>query len=175
MKRSLFYALIIGQIALLLLIAFQDQMIDRYGKEITLRTVDARFLEYGWIDYEGYLRANLAIEVTTKDKWEVDPETLDYNERVYVLLAEDENGYYDVEKVSTKKLKARDNRVVLSARYLYDMMPTSNQIRYEVDYAIEKMSKDLYGNINTSHPFSVTVKVAPWGQKKVVKVEKIKD
>jgi len=170
MKRTLFYLAIILQIAFLSLLAFQHSIIDRYGEEITLSTHRDYGGHFGWVDHQGKLMVNLDIEKIAEDKWLVDPEKLNYNDKIFAILQEDEDGFHGVKEASNKQLKVKEGEVLLVGSFLY-----KDEDVYDVDFQLENIQPDLHQSIDHRNPFSVTIKVAPWGQRKVTKLDKIKN
>lgn len=166
MKRILFFGIVLLQVLFLALISFQYSLIDQFGKEIRLETVRS-YSDFGWIDHKGNLHPSLAIESIKKDQWSVDPKNIDYNEKVYILLEENKEGFHEVKEASTKKLKAVGNEVLLAGKFNYE-----NNGAYEVDLQLNNIRKEVHESINPRNPFIVTIKKAPWGQRKITKVEK---
>src|SRR5690625_680614 len=93
---------------------------------------------------------------------------ISHNKKVYVLLAENEDGYYNVQKASTKKMKASEDQVVLPGKYSYQ-----GPYNHDVDYNFEKIPKEKHEHISERKLLLLTVKVAPWGQKRIVEVEQM--
>lgn len=167
MKRILFFVIVWLQILFLSLISFQYSLIDQFGEEIKLKTVRNYGQEFGWIDHKENLHPNFDIERINKDKWTVDSGELTYQDKVYVVLTQDDDGFYVVKEASTKKLTAVEGEVVLIGSYNY----ADNGV-YEVDFQLGNIRKELHQSINHRNTFTVTVKLAPWGQRKVIKLEK---
>src|SRR5690625_7456769 len=87
------------------------ERIDQVGTEIKLVTLDEKEL-YGY-DYQLIEDAYLEYEITriSKEKWS-GPSDLNYSEIVYVLLQRGEDGIYEVEKASRKKMDVEDNHSI---------------------------------------------------------------
>lgn len=165
MKRILFYGLLVGQIIVIALIGWQDQLIDRYGKEIQLRAQQEHSGEYGWMTYNSHLSITTEIDFIPSDKWDVDAEELSFNDLVYVLLEEDKEGFYIVKKASTKRLKPKDQQVLLVGKFMGHHTHGD-----EVDYQWELIPRRKHEHINHMRPYFITVKVAPWRQWKITKL-----
>jgi len=165
-RRTIFYLLLILQLLVISAIGLQYYLIESFGKEITI-TVSGED-RGSFVDYKDRLTVYPDIQTIPEDTWDVDPENLSYQEKVYVLLAENEDGYYNVQKASTKKMKASEDQVVLPGKYSYQ-----GPYNHDVDYNFEKIPKERHKHVSERKPLVLTLKVAPWGQKRIVEVEQM--
>lgn len=167
MKRIFLYFVLLLQTGIIVALVLQAHMIDDYGKVIKLRTVEQEY----YYSYDGYLNQDIYIDYEInhipKQKWGID-QSLDYNEKVYVLLEQGENGLYKVEKAGLNAFKAETNQVVLMGKYQYE---DDRLGAYVVHYGIEKLNRrDVGSEFRLDQSAVVTLSIAPWGQKKIVDV-----
>lgn len=173
MKRFLFYAALLLQISMMILIVIQYNLIDDYGQSIQLRTVKQDY--YGSYDpsIEQTVYTQYDINFITNDQLEMSG-SLDYNEKVYVVLELTEDGFYEVEKVRKDNfIKTTDQQIVVVGKYQYEDTWLRQHV---VHYGFEYLDRREIGyDYRPDRLAAVTVKVAPWGQKKVVDIELIED
>ena len=164
MKRGLLYILLILQAGFLLGIGLQYYLIENVGKPVILLTdyassppvysTDINYLEY-------------KISEIRQDIWEIETE-IDYQEKLYVVLAPDEEGIYEAVRVTEKKTETNGEEIVFPGSYQYE--DTQAGV-YHVDYGIERMHKELTSGLSRNKQWKVTVHISPWGQKAVTDVE----
>lgn len=163
MRHLMFYILLIIQAVILVGLAWQYYLVDSYGETVKL-TVDRPIS--GYIEYEDMTYIYFDINKISKDQWDIDEE-LTYNDIVFVLLASDDEGIAHVKKASKQKMPAGSNEFVLKAHYKYDYSGT-----YHVKYGIEKiLDHSLYNSVELSKRIIATLKIAPWGQRKVIQFD----
>lgn len=168
MKQILFYLLLVVQLSVILFLVYQFEQIDRDGQQIKLETItpdypidDAYFDGSVYVDYE--------INQIKKEQWD-DIESVNYNDRVFVLLKSDESGIYHVEKVSLKKITATSEAdVVLKGNYQYE---DEERNFYYVSFGMEEIKNiERFDPIPKTKKFVVTVLLGKWGQYKVTGIE----
>lgn len=169
MRKLAFYFIVFIQILLIAAISWQHTLIDQYGEQIKLRVVRDYELSHGSFDYRNNLYVHYEIGKIPNKLFSIDPEELSYNEQIYVLLEQDDEGFYVVKEASDKKLTRLGSEMMLRAKFRYTN--PSSRIS-EVDYGIDQINKRIYerNKVNLRKPFIIEVGVAPWGQRKVVKL-----
>jgi uncharacterized membrane-anchored protein len=166
-KRTLFYGVILLQVIFLFVMSASFYAIDWFGKEIRLKTepVDPRDIFYG-----DYVILQYTISTIPKNLY-IDSEELAYDEQVYVVL-EQEGNYYQAVSVSRKQPEIENHQVALIGRYIYDF----NEHELFIEYGLEryfipegtgKELEDQRGNLEAY------IKIAPWGQMKIDRLETI--
>lgn len=167
-KRLLFYGVILLQVLFLLGMAGSYYAIDKAGEEIRLKTipVDPRDILYG-----DYVILQYEISNVPKELW-LSEKLPEYRDRVYVLL-ENDGMYHKVVAASIEKPEVGEGEVLLSGRYMYEVDASTLAIEYGIEqyYIPENTGKDLE---NSSGNLEVFVKIAPWGQFKIDRLEVIK-
>ncbi|MBM7554087.1 GDYXXLXY domain-containing protein [Thalassobacillus pellis] len=165
MKRIAFYVIVALQVLFLAGMSASYYAMDTFGETIHLKTapVDPTDLFYG-----DYVILNYEIEEITEEKWS--GEEPSHGEKVYVLLAEAEEGVYEVKKASTEKLEAGKGEVVLKGKHQWtDMSSSLHRISYGINrYYVEENTGRKYEQ--NQGGMIVEVVVAPWGQKKIVAI-----
>lgn len=166
MRRVWFYTLLILQAGVLLGIGVQYYLIGNVGKPISLLTdyaSSASFYpsDHNYIEYE--------INEIPQDIWKVET-GIDYQEKVYVVLAPDEEEIYHPVRVTKNKPKTNREEIVFPGSYQYE--DTQAGI-YHIDYGIERLHEELMSGLNRNKQWEVTVHISPWGQKAVKSVKEI--
>ncbi|MBM7659808.1 putative membrane-anchored protein [Bacillus mesophilus] len=166
-KRTLFYVVVLLQVMLLLVMSASFYAIDWFGKEIRLKTepVDPRDIFYG-----DYVVLQYSISTIPK-KLYIDSEELAYEQQVYVVL-EQEGEYYQAITVSTKEPELEDHQVTLKGRYIYDFDEDELFIEYGLEryFIPEGTGKELEEQRGNMEAY---IKIAPWGQMKIDRLEMI--
>ncbi|MDL4842874.1 GDYXXLXY domain-containing protein [Aquibacillus rhizosphaerae] len=166
MKRILFYLTIGLQCLFLIGLAVSFYLIDYFGETIKLETlpVDPQDIFYG-----DYVTLRYQIEEIPDAKWdaEKDPE---YGETIYVLLEKGTESNYQVAKASSEKMGTTNEQVIMKAKV--DYYDSTTKVHY-VDYGLGRyyIEDNTGGKFEQSGQMSVTVAIAPWGQKKIVGIE----
>jgi uncharacterized membrane-anchored protein len=166
-KTSLFfYGLLIAQLLFLLLIAASYYGVDWVGKEVRLRTapVDPRDIFYGDFVYLNYEISTLSMELW---KGEEAPE---HGDTVFVVLRR-EGSTHEAVAVYPKKPPIQKGEIILKGK-LQRWFSPQNQLgivygfeRYYVPENTGRHIEEQWENI------VVVVKVAPWGQAKIDRLE----
>lgn len=168
MKRILFYIALIMQIVLILIIGFQDSVIERYGEEIMLKVERDNYKQYESNKVNIYL--NYEINKIPVSKWEVN-DNASYNEKVYVLLESEDNSIYHVMRASSKKIKAGENQVVLIGKKSSSSYPYGLR---SVEYGLENVKDPLlFEGVSSKKSRIATIAIAPWGQTKVISIKNV--
>lgn len=166
MKRILFYLLLVLQVAVISLIAIQYKLIDNYGKEVNILKEKSEPDTYYYPEDELYL--DYEISDLSDEEWHA-PDDMNTNEKVYVLLEADKDGVYHTVEAAEKKPKTKQNQVVLVGKYQGDISKSDNN---RVNYGIEQVKeKEKYNKLDRKNQWVVTLKIAPWGQKKIKNIE----
>ncbi|UOQ46897.1 GDYXXLXY domain-containing protein [Gracilibacillus caseinilyticus] len=164
MKRKGVYLLIAAQALFLIGMAGLYYTIDIFGQEIRLQTkpIDPQDPFYG-----DYVTLSYQAEDINKNKWKLEDEP-NYNQPVYVTFAPQEDGVYEVTKVTGDRPNTSDQVVVVKAKYNYDDLNT-----YHVDYGLNRyyVEDNTGTEIEEREQLIVTIAIAPWGQKKIVTIE----
>lgn len=172
MKRFLLYVTLLLQVVMIILIAIQFDLIDRYGQHVYLKTVIQEYYDPEYDSFEGPIFTEYEINFISNDVWKID-ESLQYNDRVYVVLGLTEEGTYNVVDVSEDSIKANDDQIVLIGKYQYEDTRLNQHI---VHYDIEIIDRKRLGvEFRPDQEAIVTLLVAPWGQKKMIDVKMIED
>ncbi len=179
MKRALFYTLLLFQIIAVLIVVVQYNLIDTYGEERTFMTIpypdeeyyleEEYFIEEEISDYDMY-SFEFAINQIPKEKWE-GKKDYGYRDQIYVLLAKNESGVFEVVKATDKKITTnKENELVLIGNNIYE-----DEDVYHVSYGFENINvenhKEILKDFDMSKENKVTFKVAPWEQGKLIKTE----
>lgn len=169
MKRYLFYFVLLIQVLLIILLVVQNGLIDRYGKTVKLITEKNDYIDNSFYEEDFY--TEYEINKISKDQWKLaQAEDLAFNERVYVLLKEDEDGIYHVVEATDEQMTAEENEVVLIGMHPY------YDSGYHVDYGIETIKNyKQYGSLDPNKQWLVTLKVSPWHQKKIIAIENVNE
>lgn len=171
MKRVLFYFLLILQALVLIAFSVLYEKIDKYGQTISIKTSED-FNRYHQYEQGKNIYMEYEINRIKEDRFsDVNVNEMERNESVYVLLR-GEDGMFSVIKASDKKLESMSsNEVVLKGKFQHkDSM--SKEIY--VHYGMEKITNRGYDHL-TNGPWLITLKVAPWGQKKIVSIENMNE
>ncbi|WP_217585961.1 GDYXXLXY domain-containing protein [Lentibacillus saliphilus] len=167
MKRLLFYGVIIIQFICLCLIPIQDQLISTFGETIQLKQDNHVRLNHR---YQGGETIYIDFEIHTisEENW-MPTEEVAHNERIYVLLEADGEGIYHVKHASLTKPTAQAHQVVLKGKYRWH---AEHEKAYYVEYGFEEVATEKIEAAlnNQREPWIITIKMAPWGQQKVVEV-----
>ncbi|MFD1039001.1 GDYXXLXY domain-containing protein [Virgibacillus byunsanensis] len=170
MKRILFYGLLLIQVGILSILGIQYYLIDDYGVTVKLLQEDITGPKYQAYDVGNDMYVDYEINTLPSDVWNM-AESVDYNEKVYVLLEADENGVYHAVNASAEKFDAKSNQVVLTGKYQYY---DSTNGEHRITYGIEQFStNNSYTNLDSGKQWVISIKLAPWGQKKVIDVENV--
>ena len=165
MRRILFYTILFIQACTIVFLVVQFERIEQVGTEIKLVTLDEKEL-YGY-DYQLIEDAYLEYEITRipKEKWS-GPSDLNYSEIVYVLLQRGEDGIYEVEKASRKKMDVEDNHsIIITGQYnFYDEHTKEYWINYDFQH-IKNIER--FGKFSYSDNLIVTLLLSKWNQHKV--------
>jgi uncharacterized membrane-anchored protein len=155
------------QVLFLLFIAASYYSIDYFGKDIVIKTVpvDPRDILYG-----DYVTLNFEISTVPLSKWTGDTSDLDRGQqRAYVVLEENKEGYYEVKKVHPNKTDVTEKQVLLHAKAEKIWSNTSEQMHitygFERYYVPENTGKELE---QQASDMDVVIRVAPWGAQKIV-------
>ncbi|MFC4403217.1 GDYXXLXY domain-containing protein [Gracilibacillus xinjiangensis] len=166
MKRILFYVIVGLQALFLVGMSVAFYLIDLVGEEAKLKTlpVDPQDPFYG-----DYLTLRYEAEEIDPVKWKISSE-MESGDKVFVTLAENEDGIYQVEEVTAEPPGISSGQVMLTGFYQYY---SDFENLYYVDYGLNRYYiEDNTGlEIEQSGELIVTVAIAPWGQKKIVTIE----
>lgn len=167
MKRFLFYGVVLLQVFFLVAMSVSYYLIDDFGTIIKLKTapVDPSDPFYG-----DYVTLNYEAQMIPEEKWQGEKEP-SYGSPVYVLLAPNNQGIYQVKAASNEKIAVSREEVLLKARFRGHWSG-----RYRVNFGLDR----YFVEDNTGQQYEqqrnnmiVKVAVAPWGQKKIVSLEPI--
>lgn len=166
MKRLLIYIVITLQALFLVGMSLSYYLIDQVGKTIKLETlpIDPQDIFYG-----DYVTLRYEIEQIEESKWIGEKEHR-YGEKVYVIVEEADNGTYQVVQGSAERLQVGANQVLLNGKYHYN---DTYEGVIHVDYGLDRyyIEDNTGADYEQSGEMTVTVAVAPWGQKKIVSLE----
>ncbi|MGP4073462.1 GDYXXLXY domain-containing protein [Piscibacillus sp. B03] len=167
-KRRLFIIVIVLQLLFLAVMAGLNYVVEEFGDVIYLETepYDPRDVFYG-----DYVNLNYTVENIHPSYW-FGSEKVKRNKVINVLLKPDERGLYVVKAASDKSLEPQGKEVVIRARYLYKDHQNVRHVTYGINrYYIEEGTGENFNTINEN--MVVTIALSPWGQKKILKVEKM--
>lgn len=166
MKRILFYLLLVIQVVVISFVAIQYALIDDYGK--TVKVLQENSEPDTYYDQADELYLDYEINELSDEEWNA-PNDMNNNEQVYVLLEADKNGLYHTVEAAKKKQTAKQNQVVLAGKYQsYASEADSNQVNYGIE---QIRQQEKYKQLDRKKQWLVTLKIAPWGQKKIVDME----
>lgn len=169
MKRVLFYTVLLLQIGILSIFAWQYFLMDHYGNTATLLTEQMDFSWHKSNDLHTNIHLTYEIHKISDDQWQISEE-LNLNDLVYVLLELGEDGIFHVKKASTKKMKQENQQLLLIGKYQHY---TSHSRQHKVHYGIEKIiEKDFNQDLVSHTPMKVTIKIAPWKQMKIIDISR---
>jgi uncharacterized membrane-anchored protein len=162
-RGRLLWILILAQALVLVGLVFSYYSVDWFGKELRLKTapIDPRDLFYG-----DYVILNYEISRLSAEKWKDGPPP-QRDDTVYVLMRMNESalGAADAVGVFADRPEAGADEAVLKARVrmVWDEVI---QLQYGLEryYVPEGTGKEL----ERLQLQEVTVRVAPWGQAKVI-------
>lgn len=173
MKRILFYLFLFLQIILLLFLMFQFERGYDEAETIKLKTsVPDYYMDDDFYNevMGGTMYVDYEVSKIAADKWN-NEETIDYNNRVYVLLEENDAGVFEVVTGSESQLTPTDHQVMLSAYYHY--YDEKLKVHY-VRYGFEEINNiETYGSFSHDEQLLVTILIGKWGQRKIEHVEKL--
>lgn len=170
MKRLLFYIFLLLQIVLLVILTGIFENFNDQGDVITIKTKIPDYYMYDDGIVKRTLYTEYEISNIDADKWNNENE-IDYNNRVYVLLEENEEGIFEVVAGSDEPLKKEEHQVLVTAKYNYfDETRGFHSVRYEIE-EIEEIEK--YGSFRYDDQLLVTVLIGKWGQRQILNVEKV--
>ncbi len=168
-NRLLFYLVILLQAMFLVMMTGSYYAIDVFGKEIQLRTepIDPRDIFYG-----DYVVMQYNISSVSSEFW-LEAELPQYGDQVWVLLEKEDN-YHEVVSVGRLKPIVGSDMVLLRGKYMYEVNSSELLIKYGIEryYVPEGTGKKLEEEIEN---LVASIRVAPWGQLKIEKVEVIED
>lgn len=170
MKRILFYLLLAVQLIVLLFLTFQFEKIDEQGKMIKIHTIKPEYPMYDFV-FEDSMYVEYEINKIPQEKWN-NSSTVDYNNRVYVLLKRDNNGIFQVEQASIDRLTTdKEEEVVVVGTYHYH----DEALGYHyVSYGMEKIKNvEQFGEFRGNDQLLVTMLIGKWGQYKNIAIEKV--
>jgi len=146
---TLFVALVLLQITIILLLIYQLQLGEDTGKEMTLKTKGEEEF-YQTFSLTGTYYADFDINYIRDDQLNGDPAT---NDRIYVLLTKDAD-MYQVKEAHTKKMTAKEDEIVLVGTYRYE---NKRAEEYYVQYGFEQIKQiDVYGDFTNREPLLVS-------------------
>src|SRR5699024_5241359 len=94
-----------------------------------------------------------------------------YNEAVYILLTENDEGIYELTSISDKAFKQiNDNQITFQSQYSY-YNETDERHEFRVPFQLVKQIRD-YGEFRLYDKLLVTIYKGFFGQYKITKVEK---
>lgn len=173
MKKILFYILLLFQLAVVLLIVLQSNLIDKYGEERTFITHPIKeedFIEDNIQDYETYT-FEFEINNIPKEKWEVDKQH-NYRNPVYVLLKENKAGVYEVIKATDKEITTnKNNEIVLIGKDAYESEDNVFHVNYGFETVNVKNHKKLLKKYKLTKPTKITYKFTSWKQSKLISID----
>lgn len=167
LRNKLLLITITLQVVFLLGMTASNYLIEKWGDVIQLQTepYNPRDVFYG-----EYIQLDYVAEKVKPEYWFA-TDKVKHNQVIYVLLAPDERGIYQVKAASNKKLDAHDDDVVIKARYQYEDYQNIHRINFGVNrYYIEENSSL---SLDLNRRMLVTIALSPWGQKKILKVEEM--
>lgn len=167
MKTKLFAGFVGLQVLLLLAMSVYHTVLGETGEIIRLETepVDPQDIFYG-----DYVTLRYEVESVPAEKW-MSEQQPDRNEKVFVLLEENEDGIYDLVSAALNKPEPSGNQVVMAGKLEYY---SDFQDVYELDFGIRRyfIEDNTGGQFeNRSGNMTVTVAVSSWGPKRILSIE----
>ena len=148
-QRTLFAALMLLQITIILLLIWQLQLGEDTGKEMTLKTKEEEEY-YQTFPLTGTYYADFDINYIRDDQLNGDPAT---NDRIYVLLTKDADTY-QVKEAYTKKMTAKEDEIILVGTYRNEYKRAKE---HYVQYGFEQIKQiDVYGEFTNREPLLVS-------------------
>ncbi|MFZ3589148.1 GDYXXLXY domain-containing protein [Bacillus sp. DJP31] len=165
-KRLLFYMVILLQALFLVVMTASFYAIDAFGEQIKLKTepFDPRDIFYG-----DYVILQYSISSVPKYLW-TESELPQYGDSVYVVLGK-EGDYHEVVSVSPTNPVVDTDQVVFKGKYMYEIDPKEMYIEYGIEryYVPEGTGKELEDHMAD---LEAHIRIAPWGQMKIEKVDR---
>lgn len=161
MKRKWYYTIVVLQVLFLFIMAGSYYAVDYVGEEIKLKTepIDPRDLFYG-----DYVTLNYEISQLPLALWQGGAQEPEENQVIYVELAPSD-GFYNAVNVhaQNKAIPAEHKMLKGQLQYSWD---NQLRVRYGLEryYVPEGTGQDIEDNLDN---MIVTVKITPWGQKKI--------
>lgn len=167
MKKIFFSLFVASQVLLLLSMSIYYYLINDTGEIVRLKaaTYDPRDMFYG-----EYANLRYDIETLPARNWQGKSEPV-RNEKVYVLLEENDDGIFELVSASPKKMESENGKVLIIGRMeYYNAVDGTYELDYGLNrYFIEENTGDVFNNRTT--PLMVTVAVSGWGPKRILSVE----
>lgn len=164
-RKKLFYLIVALQVFVLLGITASYYLVDYIGEEVSLKTepIDPRDIFYG-----DYVILNYEIQSIPRRLWEGE-EKPENNQKVYLLLEKTEGDSTPV-GLFPNHPDTKENEVVLQGLFRYEQWEGHFVIDYGLEryYVPEGTGKEIEDHVGR---MSVIVKVAPWGQAKISRLD----
>lgn len=171
MKKKFFYALLVLQIIVVSLIGLQYYLIDEFGVTVKLTAKATDYMEFHSFDDQTEVFVNFDINTIDGSDWKISKE-LDNNSKIYVLLEAGKDGIYHAVRASTENISAEEDQLVIAGKYQY--YNSVSGLNY-VNYGMEQIrNTGQFESLSSNEEWVVTLKVAPWGQKKLMDIQTAK-
>lgn len=169
MRKVIFYGMIVAQVSVIVLLAWQLQASLSKGTELTLMIKPDESEDIHAYDLTADYYAQFDINYITKEQMEGDPSL---NDVIYVLLRKGKDAY-EVKQASTKKLTPDKDEIVLTGTYIYD---DENKQAHYIEYGFEHIKNiEKYGDYTNQDKLEVTLThTKKWNQYRVVDVQQAK-
>lgn len=169
MKKFSLYVLVGLQVLTLIVLVILFESAENNGDKIKLVTkIDYGYKEGGILTGDIYV--DYDINKVPKQIAEDMPD-LNYSRPIYVSLKPNEQGIFEVNNISEKKIHELDPKeVVLNADYNYRDEHGNVYVSYGFQI-IESIEK--YGNFKEKERIEVEVLIGKWGQQKITNITKI--
>lgn len=168
MRRVGFYGMIIAQVVLIVILAWQFQSSLSKGREVTLMTKPDDSEEMYAYDLIDDYYAQFDINYIPEKQMDGKPSQ---NDSIYVLLTKKE-GAYEVKQASTTIDTPNKNEMMLQGTYMYH---DNDEKAYYVEYGFEHVKNiDKYGDFTNQDKLKVTLNyVEKWNQYEMMDMEQV--
>jgi len=167
-RRVVFYGMVIAQVLLIVLLAWQLQSSLSKGRELTLMTKPDDSEKMYAYDLTADHYAQFDINYIPEKQMEGKPSQHD---SIYVLLTKKEKAY-EVKQASTTIDTLNKNEIMLQGTYMYH---DKTEKAYYVEYGFEHVKNiHKYGDFTNQDKLKVTLNyVEKWNQYEMMEMEQI--
>lgn len=167
MKGISRYMILVLQILIIIVLVYQFEGIDQHGRTIKLATKIDFLYENDFGDHTN-VYVEYDINKITDEQWKISAE-VDYKERLYVTLVENQDDVFVVKEVAkAKPNQKKEDEVIVQASFNYkDEVSDFYYLTYGFEY-LEAIDK--FGRFNEGDELVVTISLGKLGQQKITNI-----